>query len=118
MSLRDKVVWMEFGMSCVPLTPLALYKRAVQRNDQLHTPGTHDPYGPQRVNGLEHPKRGPLVQESETYKARHLENNRGIKIIILNNVFSSKSYSKCSWNSTWDISLSISHVVINSCLQT
>jgi len=41
-----------------------------------------------RVDGPINPKKGPLGQESETYKWRQLESSREITFIILNNVFS------------------------------
>jgi len=33
-----------------------------------------------KVNGYGHPKKGPLGQESETYKRRQLESSRGMQI--------------------------------------
>jgi len=41
---------------------------SAKRHDQLHAYGTYEPYGPQRINGHEHPKRCPLGQESKAYK--------------------------------------------------
>jgi hypothetical protein len=52
------------------------------------------------VNGPGHPKKGQLGQESGAYKRRQLDSSKGIKFIILNSVFQSKSYSECSWNSS------------------
>ena len=81
-----------------------------------HSTCTNELCGSQRVNRLRHLKRRPLCQESEAYKRRHLKSIKRIKFIILNCVFLSKS--ECSWNSSWDISLSNSPVVIILCLHT
>lgn len=52
-----------------------------KKHDKLHAPDIDEPYGPQRVNGSGHTKKGPLGQESETYKRKHLESSKGIKFI-------------------------------------
>jgi len=76
-------------VSGVPLTPRALYRRAVQGNLISSTCLVQISHMNLKINGPGHPKKGPLGQESEAYKRRRLESSwgGGGEFIILNSVF-------------------------------
>jgi len=65
-------------MSCLPLTPRALYVRVVQGNLISYTRLVQMSHMDLKVNGFGHPKKDSLGQESETYKRRQLESCKGI----------------------------------------
>ena len=64
-------------VSGVPLTPRALYRRAVQGNLISSTRLVQISHMNLKINGPGHPKKGPLGHESEAYKWRRLDSSGG-----------------------------------------